>query len=223
MPVPTTVLLVDDHALFREGLMALLSSQDGIEVVGEAADGLEALEKARELVPDLILMDIKMPGLDGLEATRRIKEEMPHTRIVMLTVSEDDQDLFEAIKNGAEGYLLKTLKSRELFEMLQGVFQGEAPISRTMARKLLHEFAHQARRQEHPPTPKADLTRRETEVLQLLSNGVPDKEIASRLCISQRTVKNHVHNILEKLQLHNRVQAAAYALRGGLARERERR
>jgi len=223
MPVPTTVLLVDDHALFREGLMALLSSQDGIEVVGEAADGLEAMEKARELVPDLILMDIKMPGLDGLEATRRIKEEMPHTRIVMLTVSEDDQDLFEAIKNGAEGYLLKTLKSRELFEMLRGVFQGEAPISRTMARKLLQEFAQQARRQEQPPTPKADLTRRETEVLQLLSDGVPDKEIAARLCISQRTVKNHVHNILEKLQLHNRVQAAAYALRGGLAREGERR
>jgi len=219
----TTVLLVDDHALFRQGLAGLLSAQDGIEVVGEASDGAEALEKARELVPDLILMDINMPGVNGLEATRRIKEELPHTRVVMLTVSEDDHDLFEAIKNGAEGYLLKTLKAPELFRLLEGVFQGEAPISPTMARKLLTEFAQISRTQ----VPEADsdhasgeqLTRREREVLQLISDGAPDKEIAAKLFISKRTVKNHVHNILEKLQLQNRVQAAAYALREGLARE----
>jgi len=214
---PTTVLLADDHTLFREGLAALLSSQEGIEIVGEASSGEEALEKARELLPDVVLMDIRMPGMGGLEATRRIKEEMPHTRVVVLTVSEEENDLFEAIKAGAEGYLLKTVKSRDLIEMLQGVFRGEAAISRVMARKLWEEFAEQTRKPEAPPLlPRAEVTRREQEVLQLLSQGLTDKEIAARLSISQRTVKNHVHNILEKLQLHNRVQAAAYALREGL-------
>jgi DNA-binding NarL/FixJ family response regulator len=219
----TTVLLVDDHALFRQGLASLLSAHDGIEVVGQAANGEEALDKAIELVPDLILMDINMPGINGLEATKRIKEELPHTRIVILTVSEDDHDLFDAVRNGAEGYLLKTLRAEELFELLKGVFQGEAPISPSMARKLLNEFAQLSKRQpangsNHPSEPKDDLTRREKEVLQLLSDGATDKEIAAQLCISRRTVKNHVHNILEKLQLQNRVQATAYALREGLVR-----
>ncbi|MBI2303618.1 MAG: response regulator transcription factor [Chloroflexi bacterium] len=218
----TTVLLVDDHTLFRHGLASLLSSQEGIQVVGEASDGLEALEKARELLPDLILMDIKMPRCNGLEATRLIKEEIPHTRIVMLTVSEDDRDLFEAVKNGAEGYLLKTLKATELFEHLQGVFRGEAPISPTMARKLLREFAQLTRRQDRPPGTRAELTRRETEVLTLVSEGNADKEIAAQLHISLRTVKNHLHNILEKLQLNNRVQAATFALREGLIAQRPR-
>lgn len=211
-----SVLLADDHALFRDGLISLLSGQDEIEVVGVANDGLEALEKARELVPDLILMDIKMPRCNGLEATRLIKEEMPHIRIVMLTVSEDDHDLFEAIKNGAEGYLLKTLNALELVELLKGVFRGEAPISRTMARKILQEFVLQSRRQEPVAIPRGELTRREVGVLQLVSQGHPDKEIASRLCISLQTVKNHVHNILDKLHLQNRVQVATYALRQGL-------
>lgn len=216
----TTVLLVDDHALFRQGLAGLLSSQDNIEVVGEASDGQEAVEKARELVPDLILMDINMPTANGLEATRIIKEELPHTRVVILTVSEDDRDLFEAVKNGAEGYLLKTLKAEQLFELLKGVFRGEAPISPSMAKKLLSEFAHMARQdKEQPPPPQhQNLTRREREVLQLLADGCTDKEIALSLVISRRTVKNHVHNILEKLQLQNRVQATAYALREGLVR-----
>jgi DNA-binding NarL/FixJ family response regulator len=214
-----SVLLADDHALFRDGLISLLSTQEDIEVVGEAADGEEAVEKARELVPDLILMDIKMPRCNGLEATRLIKEEMPHVRIVMLTVSEDDQDLFEAIKNGAEGYLLKTLNAQELVDNLKGVFRGEAPISRTMARKILAEFASQARRQEQTGMPQSNLTRREIEVLRLVSEGATDKEIAARLSISLRTVKNHNHNILEKLHLQNRVQAAAYALRQGLIQQ----
>ena len=213
MTEKTTVLLVDDHTLFREGMASLLSAQEDIEVVGEASDGLEALEKARDLVPDLILMDIRMPRCGGLEATRLIKQELPHTRIVMLTVSEDDQDLFEAVSLGAEGYLLKTLKSQELFELLKGVFRGEAPISRSMAKKLLQEFARQSHPQEQPSSPRVELTRRECEVLELLSEGASDKEIATRLGISPRTAKNHVHNILEKLQLGNRVQAAAYALR----------
>lgn len=216
----TTVLLVDDHALFREGLAALLSTQEGIEIVGEAASGEEALEKARELLPDVILMDILMPGMGGLDATRKIKEEMPHTRIVMLTVSEEEDDLFEAIKAGAEGYLLKTVKSRDLIDMLLGVLRGEAAVSRVIARKLWEEFAEQAKKQETPSLlAPPNLTRREMEVLRLLSEGLPDKAIASRLGISQRTVKNHVHNILEKLQLQNRVQAAAYALRQGLVKE----
>jgi len=214
-----SVLLADDHALFRDGLISLLSMQDEIEVVGIASDGQEALEKARELMPDLILMDVKMPRLNGLEATRLIKEEMPHIRIVMLTVSEDDHDLFQAIKNGAEGYLLKTLNAPELVDLLMGVFRGEAPISRTMARKILHEFALQSRRPEPEAIARGDLTRRETEVLQLVSEGSPDKEIATRLCISQRTVKNHMHNILDKLHLQNRVQAATYALRQGLIQQ----
>lgn len=216
----TTVLLVDDHTLFRQGLAGLLSSQGDIEVVGEASSGQEAVEKARELVPDLILMDINMPGVNGLEATRLIKEELPHTRIVILTVSEDDRDLFEAVKNGAEGYLLKTLRAEQLFELLKGVFRGEAPISPSMARKLLAEFAQMARKDKEQPTSNdhQELTRREREVLQLLSDGSTDKEIAATLCISRRTVKNHVHNILEKLQLQNRVQATAYALREGLVR-----
>ncbi|MBI4319152.1 MAG: response regulator transcription factor [Chloroflexi bacterium] len=214
----TTVLLVDDHALFRQGLASLLSSQPGIEVVGEAANGQEALERARDILPDLILMDVKMPGVDGLEATRRIKQELPHTRIVILTVSEDDQDLFEAIKSGAEGYLLKTLKAEQLFESLKGVFRGEAPISPGMARKLLNEFAQLTRKPETPVALRDELTRREKEVLQRLSDGSTDKEIAAHLCISRRTVKNHVHNILEKLHLQNRVQATAYALREGLVK-----
>jgi len=216
----TTVLLVDDHALFREGLAALLSTQEGIEIVGEAASGEEALEKARELLPDVILMDILMPGMGGLDATRKIKEEMPHTRVVILTVSEEDEDLFEAIKAGAEGYLLKTVKSRDLIDMLLGVLRGEVALSRVIARKLWEEFAEHAKKQEAPSLlPPPNLTRREMEVLRFLSEGFSDKAIASRLGISQRTVKNHVHNILAKLQLQNRVQAAAYALRQGLVKE----
>jgi DNA-binding NarL/FixJ family response regulator len=219
MPDKTTVFLVDDHALFREGLAILLSSQDGIEIVGEAGSGEEALEKARELLPDVILMDVRMPGMGGLEATRKIKEEMPHTRVVILTVSEDEDDLFEAVKAGAEGYILKTVKSRDLIEMLQGVFRGEAALSRVMARKMWEEFAEQAKKQDNPSLAQPGLTRREMEVLRFLSEGSSDKEIAVRLGISQRTVKNHVHNILEKLQLRNRVQAAAYAHRQGLVQE----
>ena len=220
MEEKTAVLLVDDHALFREGLATLLSCQEGIEIVGEASSGEEALEKARELLPDIILMDVRMPGMGGLEATRKIKEEMPHTRILILTVSEDEDDLFEAIKSGAEGYLLKTVKSRDLIDMLLGVFRGEAALSRVMARKLWNEFAVQAKKQDNPSlVPRPDLTRREMEVLHLLSEGSSDKVIAGRLGISQRTVKNHVHNVLEKLQLHNRVQAAAYAHRKGLVEE----
>ncbi len=158
---PMRILLVDDHLLFRKGIASLLDDREEVEVVGEAGDGLEALEKARELMPDLILMDINMPNCDGLEATRLIKQEMPYVRIVMLTVSDEDDHLFEAIKAGAQGYLLKNVAPDELFNLLDGVFRGEAPISRSMASKLLNEFAHQTRKPANIEASTDHLTARE--------------------------------------------------------------
>jgi two-component system nitrate/nitrite response regulator NarL len=213
---PIRVLLVDDHLLFRSGLASLIDPLEDMEVVGEAGDGREALERARELMPDLILMDIQMPGWDGLKATRLIKEEMPYVKIVMLTVSDDDKDLFEAIKSGAQGYLLKNLSSEELLEMLRGVYRGEAPISGLTAARILDEFARLAQKETWVPNSGESLTPREREVLQLVAQGATNKEIASQLFIAENTVKNHLRNILAKLHLQNRVQAAAYALREGL-------
>ena len=210
------VLLVDDHALFRRGIASIVAAERGFEVVGEAANGLEALDRARELMPDVILMDIFMPGANGLEATRRIKEALPYVKIVMLTVSEENQNLFEAIKSGAQGYLLKKIEPQELFAMLKGVVQGDAPISRAMAAKILREFTHQARRAAPAPRPGADLSPREKEVLELVTQGKSNKEIAVALAITENTVKNHLKNILEKLHLENRVQAATFAIREGL-------
>lgn len=214
---PIRVLIVDDHTLFRRGLRGLLETQEDIEVVGEAANGLEAVEKTRELMPDLILMDIWMPQCNGLEATRRIKQEMPYVRIVVLTVSDDDYTLFEAIKAGAQGYLLKDLDPEELFTLIRGVMRGEAPISRSLAARILNEFARNVRRDEglgqiQPPL----LTQREKEVLQLLVEGYTNKEIAQKLNIAENTVKNHLRNIMEKLHLQNRVQLAVYALKKGI-------
>jgi DNA-binding NarL/FixJ family response regulator len=210
------VLLVDDHPLFRKGIASLLSSEPGFEVLGEASDGQEAIEKARDLMPDVILMDISMPGVNGLEATQRIKQEIPYVRIVILTVSDEDQNLFEAIKSGAQGYLLKKIEPQTLFQTLRGVLEGEAPLSRVMATKLLAEFARQRRAASEPRTPTATLTEREKEVLGLLAAGKTNKEIAGALGIAENTVKNHLKNILEKLHLENRVQAATFALREGL-------
>jgi DNA-binding NarL/FixJ family response regulator len=157
-----------------------------------------------------------MPGWDGLKATRLIKEEMPYVKIVMLTVSDDDQDLFEAIKSGAQGYLLKNLEPEELFELLRGVYRGEAPVSRLTAARILDEFARLAPQESRVPIAGEDLSLREKEVLQLVAQGATNKEIASQLFIAENTVKNHLRNILAKLHLGNRVQAAAYALRQGL-------
>jgi DNA-binding NarL/FixJ family response regulator len=213
---PVRVLLVDDHALFRKGIASILAAERGFEVVGEAGDGREALERARDLMPDVILMDIFMPGVNGLEATRRIKEALPYVKIVMLTVSEEDQNLFEAIKSGAQGYLLKKIEPQELFAMLRGVVQGDAPISRAMAGKILGEFARQARRPAPTAPARPDLSAREREVLELVTQGKSNKEIAAALAIAENTVKNHLKNILEKLHLENRVQAATFALREGL-------
>ena len=218
---PIKVLLVDDHALFRKGVANALALQRDIEVVGEASNGEEALAKARELMPDVILMDISMPACDGLEATRRIKAEIPYVKIIILTVAEQDESLFDAIKSGAHGYLLKTIEPRPLLEALRGVSRWEAPISRVTASKILKEFARRSQRsapQEASPVGK--LSPRESEILELLTKGTTNKEIAATLCISIHTVKNHLQNIMEKLHIQNRAQAVAYALEAGLGRKR---
>ena len=209
------MILVDDQLLFRRGLRALFEEEEGFEIVGEANNGREAIDLARETRPDAILMDINMPICNGVEATRIIKAEQPDVKVVALTVSDDDEDLFEAIKAGAQGYLLKDLRPEELFEMIRAVMRGETPISPAIAGKLLNEFR---RRPWHEPSETAgwDLTARELEVLQLVAEGLGNAEIAARLFIVEGTVKNHLHNILEKLHLENRVQAAAYAIREGL-------
>ncbi len=209
------VLLVDDHTLFRKGLASLLQTQEDIEVVGEASNGIEALKKARTLMPDLILMDIYMPKCNGLDATKMIKNEMPYVKIVMLTVSDSDQSLFEAIKCGAQGYLLKNLEPFELFNMIRSVFRGEAPISSPLAARILNEFVSKNSARDSHGT----LTQREKEVLTLIAEGASNKEIAYRLKISENTVKNHLRNIMEKLHLQNRVQLAVFAVKKGLVKD----
>jgi len=213
---PVHVLIVDDQVLFREGLASLLETQPDLTVVGEASDGEEAVAKARELRPDLILMDISMPRMGGLEATRLIRQETPAARIVMLTVSDADDDLFEAVKAGAIGYLLKNLRARILFDRLRGVFQGEVALSPVIAARVLDEFARNRQREVEPSAGSTELTDRERTVLQMVISGASNKEIAAALEIAESTVKRHMHNILEKLHLGNRVQAAAYAVRRGL-------
>lgn len=213
---PIRVLLADDHALFRRGVASLLAADRDFEVVGEAVDGQRAVEMARKLMPDVILMDISMPGTDGLEATRRIKAEMPYVRIVILTVSDGERSLFEAVKNGAQGYLLKKIEPQALYATLRGVVQGEATLSRMMAAQLLEEFARMSRQPAPAAAPAAQLTAREKEVLEQVARGRSNKEIATALAIAENTVKNHLKNILEKLHLENRVQAATFALRKGM-------
>ncbi len=213
------VLLADDHPLFRDGLATLLRAR-GMDVVGEASNGLEAVEKARVLKPDLILMDVNMPQMNGLEATRIIKTERPESKIVVLTVSDDDENLFEAIKSGAQGYLLKSLQSQAFFELLNGVAQGEAPISRGLATKILGEFGRHLRQQNEAPVgSKEDLTEREKEVLRLVAEGATNRDIAAQLNVTENTVKYHLKNILEKLHLRNRAQAVAWAMQTGLLKK----
>jgi len=210
------ILLVDDHVLFRKGVAALLASRPEIQVVGEASDGFEAIEVARGTFPDVILMDIGMPNCNGLEATRRIKREMPHIQIVMLTVSDDDQHLFEAIKSGAQGYLLKDLEPNQLYKMIESISRGEAPLSGAIAAKILKEFTQPNQDSVQESEIIDSLTEREINILELVVEGMTNKEIASNLVISENTVKIHLRNILEKLHLQNRIQAAVYAVRQGL-------
>jgi DNA-binding NarL/FixJ family response regulator len=211
------VVIADDHPLFRDGLRSLLEAR-GIEVVGEARDGQEAVEQARLLKPDVVLMDLAMPEVNGLAATRLISAELPSVKVVILTASEDDADLFEAIKSGAQGYLFKNLDSDEFFRLLDGVARGDPALTPGLARKLLGEFARPA------PPPQANvvaetvaLTDREREVLDLLVQGVTsNRELAERLVVTENTVKYHLRNILDKLHVQNRAQVVAYAVRHGM-------
>lgn len=210
------VLLADDHALFREGLAGIIASQPDMQVVGEANDGLEAFVKAQELKPDLILMDVQMPGMDGLEATRQIKQVLPETIIVMLTVRDDDEKLFEALKNGAQGYLLKEIRSQEMLAMLRGAMQGEAALSTALAGRVLAEFRRLSKHGIVNTDDDSGLTEREQQVLLKVAEGATDKEIAEALTISLNTVKTHIRNILAKLQVSTRREAAKVAKNKGL-------
>jgi two-component system, NarL family, nitrate/nitrite response regulator NarL len=214
---PIKVLIVDDHTLFRKGLINVLQQQPGIDVVGEAKDGMEGTELAQSLNPDVILMDVQMPVCNGIQATQAIRETSPETRIIMLTVSEEDNDLFSAIKAGARGYLVKNIEPDQLIKAIQLVVKGESVIPHTMASKVLTEFSRIARKAEAPADPESrPLTPREREILQQLGRGGSNKEIANRLCLSEQTVKIHLKNILKKLHMSNRIQAAIYAYQQGL-------
>jgi DNA-binding NarL/FixJ family response regulator len=218
------VLIADDHALFRDGLRSLLEAW-GVDVVAEAANGREAVDGVRRLRPDIVLMDLNMPVLDGLAATRLISAEQPDVKVVILTASEEDADLFEAIKSGAQGYLFKNLASDELIRLLEGVARGEPALTPALARKLLVEFAQPAA--AAPARPAAiegldALTEREREVLDLLVQGVTsNRELAERLVISENTVKYHLRNILDKLHVQNRAQVVAFAARHGMVESHE--
>jgi two-component system nitrate/nitrite response regulator NarL len=261
LPLPARVLLVDDQPLFRRAIATLIDEQADFTVIAEASNGQEALEQARALNPDLVVMDVEMPVLNGVEAVRLLRDEMAHIKVVMLTVSEDEDYLFDAVRFGANGYLLKDLQPEQLYEMLRSVLRGESPISPVMAGRLLAEFRRShadghgsdrtaepradfrpdGQRSHLPPRPVAPLapppelaatdlarfplasaaaqilTRRELETLQYVADGLSNKEIGQQLSITEGTVKNHVHNALEKLQLENRIQAAAYIVRQGIA------
>ena len=213
-------LIVDDHALFRKGLISLLRQQKGIEVVGEAKDGEEGIRLVKMLKPDVVLMDVKMPSRNGIEATQAIRETLPKIHIIMLTVSEEDEDLFSAIKAGARGYLVKNVEPECLIKAIHLVAKGEAVIPHAMASKLLTEFGRIAKKTDDVQMSKLKpLTPREKETLQLLAKGGTNKEIANTLGLSDQTVKIHLKNILKKLHMNNRIQAAVYAYQQGLVNE----
>jgi two-component system nitrate/nitrite response regulator NarL len=236
---PIRILLVDDQPLFRRAIATLIQEQPEFTVVGEAADGRDAIEQAEALHPDLIVMDIEMPVMNGIEAVRILRDRLPSVKIVVLTVSESEDYLFEAIRFGAHGYLLKDLRPEQLYELLRAVMRNETPLSPTIAGRLLDEIRRLRGAGTAPPTPEASqpsgaagaaptgaattevLTRRELDTLKLVAQGLSNKEIGTRLSITEGTVKNHVHNALEKLQLENRIQATAYIIRQGLGQRPE--
>jgi DNA-binding NarL/FixJ family response regulator len=213
---PIRTMIVDDHALFRRGLEMVLDSEPDIELVGQASDGAEAVEKAGDSLPDVVLMDIRMPRSSGIQACRELKDVVPSAKIVMLTISDEEEDLFEAIRAGASGYLLKDIPLDEVADTVRAVDGGQSLINPSMAGKLLTEFATLARHEESErpqqvPAPK--LTDREMQVLKLIARGMNNRDIAKELFISENTVKNHVRNILEKLQIHSRMEAVMVAVR----------
>lgn len=207
------VLLVDDHALIRKGISMLMEQWEGFEVAGEARNGEEAIELTLRLRPDIVLMDIFMPRLDGLEATRRIKALLPETKIVILTIAGDEETVAAAFAAGAEGYLLKTVEPQQLFYLLLEVARGENPLASSLTKKMLSKSLS--------PAPESLLSAREKEVLELVAEGFTNREIAQKLFISENTVKNHLRSILEKLQTKNRQQAVHYALKHGLVKLKE--
>jgi DNA-binding NarL/FixJ family response regulator len=216
MPVPlvTNVLLADDHPLFRQGLRQVLAREPDLRVVAEASDGAEAVERATELMPDVVLMDVRMPRRSGIEAAGQIKDALPHAKILMLTISDEEADLYDAIKAGASGYLLKEIPIEEVADAIRSVWAGQSRISPSMASKLLTEFAAMSKAtDERPQMPAPKLTDREMEVLKLVAQGLNNRDIAKELFISENTVKNHIRNILEKLHLHSRMEAVVYAVR----------
>ncbi|MGH8934571.1 MAG: response regulator [Egibacteraceae bacterium] len=213
-PDAIRVIVADDHALFRRGLEMVLESEPDIEVVAEANDGNEVIALSEQHMPDLVLMDVRMPGRSGIEATQSIKDAVPHTKILMLTISDEEEDLYDAIKAGANGYLLKEISIEEVADAIRSVHMGQSLISPSMASKLLNEFAAMARKdEEKQQMPAPRLTEREMEVLTLVAQGLNNRDIAKHLFISENTVKNHVRNILEKLHLHSRMEAVVYAVR----------
>jgi DNA-binding NarL/FixJ family response regulator len=216
------ILIADDHALFRDSLRSLLEAH-GLEVVGEAKNGREAYELARRLKPDVVLMDLSMPEVDGLAATRLISAELPAVKVVVLTASDDDAKLFEAIKSGAQGYLLKDLDSEDFFALLERTDRGEPALTPAIARKLLEEFARPPKAAAAPAANDPDpLTEREREILELLVEGVTsNRKLAKQLGVSENTIKFHVRHVLDKLHLHNRAQVVGYAFRHGLVEPRE--
>ena len=213
------VLLADDHALFLDGLRNLLTLH-GIQVVGIARNGMEAVEKTLQLRPDIVLMDMRMPGCDGITATRLIKAEWPECKIVMLTTSTEEVDLLEAIRSGASGYLLKSLETSPFLKYLEGVMNGEAAIARELSAILWKEVASQddASLVIRNHSEVAELTARQIEILRLVAQGLQNKEIAEMLCVSEHTIKYHISEILQRLHVKNRDQAVAYALNKGLIR-----
>jgi two-component system NarL family response regulator len=207
------VLICDDHALFRRGLMMVLEDEDDIEVIAEAANGVEAIDLARHLTPDVVLMDVRMPKVDGIAATRAILDSIPTAGVIMLTVSDEEEDLFDAMKAGAAGYLLKEISIDEVARSVRGVHQGQRLVTPSLATKLITEFAGLSRREPVRGLDAPQLTQRELEVLRHVADGASNREVAKRLGISENTVKNHVRNILEKLRLHSRMEAVLYAMR----------
>ncbi len=217
---PIRIMLVDDQPLFRGAIAELIGGQDDMVVVGVAENGLVAVERAHELEPDLIVMDVEMPVMNGVEAARLIREQLPTIKVVMLTVSDDDDHLYDAIKFGAHGYLLKDLRPEQLYDMLRSVMAGETALSPRIAGRLLVEI-REGLSTRTPTTRQTDepvVTPRELEILQLVAEGLSNKEIGRKLHITEGTVKNHVHNALERLHMDNRIQAAAYIVRQGLGR-----
>jgi DNA-binding NarL/FixJ family response regulator len=217
IPEPTgaiRVVIVDDHALFRRGLDRVLADEPDIEVVGEAADGVEAVARVRDLTPDVVIMDVRMPRATGIEAARTVRSVVPETKVIILTVSDLEEDLYEAVKAGVSGYLLKEVAIAEVADAVRAVAAGHSLVSPSMASKLFTEFnvlADRAEDRQRALSPR--LTERELEVLKLVAKGLSNREIGGELFIAENTVKNHVRNVLEKLQLHSRMEAVVYAMR----------